>query len=329
MADRDYYDILGLSRNASADEIKAAHRKLVRKFHPDANKNDPNSARKFAEVQQAYETLSDPERRTRYDQFGHAGPGVGVPPGGDYSGAGYGQADPFGPGDHFGADEFDPREYGFNPAAGQQQPGAFGDIFDQLFGERGAFGRGRRQRREPEEANLGDIEYPVTLTFQQAARGHTLPVQINRGNRTDTVEVKIPSGVKTGSRVRLRGRGGRGPTGPADLFIIVNVADHPYFKREGNDVLVEVPLSVYEAMLGAKVAVPTLDGPETLNIPAGVNSGTRIRMKGRGIKRATEQGDQFVVVKLVVPRSLDEADRETIESLARKHPVNARADVKW
>lgn len=316
---RDYYEILGVKRTATADEIKSAHRKLVRKYHPDANKNDPTAELKFREVQEAFETLSNPDRRKNYDTFGHAGPGMGMPPGGDYSGHGYPHGDPFNePGD-FDFSEFDPREY--------QGQGGFSDIFGQLFGERGAFGRGRRPRTASD--NLGEIEYPVTLTFDQAVRGTTLPVQINRGNRTETIEVKVPSGVKTGSRIRLKGRGGRGPEGPSDLFIIVNVKDHDYFRREGNDILLDLPLSMYEAVSGIELRVPTLEGPETIKIPPGVNSGTKIRIKGRGVKRGSEQGDQFVVVKIVVPKSLSVEDRQLLEEIARRNPINARGDVKW
>ncbi len=328
---RDYYDILGVRRGASADEIKSAHRKLVRKYHPDANKHDPSAEQKFREAQEAFDVLSDPQKRQQYDTFGHAGPGAGIPPGGDYSGYGYGAHDPFHADPHDIPDElhgqmphgFDPREF--------QQGGGFSDIFGQLFGDRGAFGRGRRQSasRQTGEDDMGGVEYPVTLTFHQAARGTTLPVQINRGNRTDTVEVKIPPGVKSGSRVRLKGRGGRGPHGPADLFIIINVTDHPYFKRDGIDILLDVPLSMYEALLGTQIQVPTLDGSDTINIPAGVNSGTKIRIKGRGIQRGNEIGDQFVVVKIIVPKTLSATDKQLIQEFADRHPVNARGDVKW
>lgn len=316
---RDYYEILGVKRTATPDEIKSAHRRLVRKYHPDANKHDTTAEHKFREVQEAFETLSNPEKRRNYDTFGHAGPGAGMPPGGDYTGHGYPHGDPFNePGD-FDFSEFDPREY--------QGQGGFSDIFGQLFGDKGAFGRGRRPRTSSHD--LGEIEYPVTLSFEQAARGTTLPVQINRGNRTETIEVKVPSGVKTGSRIRLKGRGGRGPEGPSDLFIIVNVTDHPYFRREGNDILLDVPLSIYEAMIGTELSVPTLEGPETIKIPSGVNSGTKIRIKGRGVKRGSEQGDQFVVVKIVVPKMLSAEDKFLLDEIARRHPINARADVKW
>ncbi|HQY87390.1 MAG TPA: J domain-containing protein, partial [Tepidisphaeraceae bacterium] len=259
-------------------------------------------------------------KKRNYDTFGHAGPGAGVPPGGDYTGYGYQHSEPFGEHGDVDFNEFDPRDF-------QGGQGGFQDIFGQLFGEKGAFGRGRRPRGASE--NLGEIEYPVTLSFDQAARGTSLPVQINRGNRTETVEVKVPAGVKTGSRIRLKGRGGRGPDGPSDLFIIVNVTDHPYFRREGNDILLDVPLSIYEAIRGVELSVPTLEGPETIKIPGGMSSGTKIRIKGRGVKRASEQGDQFVVIKIIVPKSMSTEDKQLLEEIARRNPVNARADVKW
>lgn len=310
---RDYYEILGVSRSASADEIRGAHRRLVRKYHPDANKSDSSSTRKFQEVQEAYDVLSDPEKRKQYDQFGHAGPQPNM----------HEQAAP-GYGNPYGAysEEIDPSDF---------QGGQFADIFEQLFNKKGPFKRGRRAPGAAEdfEQPSGQVEYPINLTFEQAARGTTLPISINRGGRIESVDVKIPAGVKNGSRVRLKGRGAIGPNGPGDLFVIVQIQEHPYFRREGLDVVLDVPISLYEALLGTTVTVPTLDGRVTITVPPGTNSGAKLRIKGAGAHRGAERGDQHCVVKILVPRKLDPTDIAAIEMVRQKHPIDARSDVKW
>jgi DnaJ-class molecular chaperone len=337
MAKRDFYDILGISRTASADDIKKAHRKLVRQYHPDVNKNSAGAEEKFKEAQEAYDVLSDPQKRRNYDQFGHAG--VGAAPG---------AGRPGGPG-------FDPFSEAFRNARGGQSAGrnyswrvdpnvdvedfggggseAFSDIFEQLFGGRGGArgaGPGRpRATPRPSAARGADVEYPVTLTFAQAARGTTLPLQINREGKLETIEVKIPPGVKDASRIRIKGRGQQSHGGAGDLYIITRVTPHPYYRREGLDIYLDVPISLYEALLGTKVTVPTLDGDVTLTIPPGTSSGAKLRIKDRGIERASEKGDQYVVIKIVVPKTSDEEDRKLIEQLAARHPVDARADIKW
>jgi len=357
MANRDYYEVLGVSRTASAEEIKKAHRKLVRQYHPDVNKNNPAATEKFKEAQEAYDVLSDPSQRATYDQFGHAGVGANVGTGGrpgSPGGPGGPGGDPFdsfrrgrpgrsgaytwqgGPG--VTVEEFDPSDF----AAG----GPFSGVFEQLFGRgmrgeggpgagpgggpAGATGRGGRSGRRSAAPPPGtDVEYPVTLSFQQAARGTTLSLQLDRGSSKETLEVHVPPGVKDGSRVRIRGKGEQTGGTPGDLFIITRVANHPYFSRDGLDVVLELPVSIYEALLGAKVTVPTLDGPVTLTVPPRTSSGSKLRIKGRGIFRGEEKGDELVAIKIIVPRELDEEDRKTIEKLAQKHPINAREDVKW
>jgi len=351
MAKRDYYDILGVARGASADEIKKAHRKLARQYHPDMNKNNASATERFKEVQEAYDVLSDPEKRKAYDQFGHAGVEGGVG-----AGAGGAGGDPFEAfrrgsgrgggngrrqwrsGPNVTVEDFDPGEFG---------GGNFADIFEQLFGSRGgagaaggpagfgrrgASGRGGAGRMGPTEPARGeDVEHAVTLTFAQAARGTTLPLQISRDGKVETIEVKIPAGVKDGSRVRIKGRGqqvsGGGESG--DLYIVTQVHPHPYFRRDGLDILLDLPVSVYEAMSGTKVEVPTLEGPVTLTVPPGTSSGAKLRVKGRGIQRGDEKGDQLVVVKVIVPKNLDDEAKELLSKLEAKAPVNARADVRW
>ena len=335
MAKRDYYDILGVSKTASADEIKKAHRKLALKFHPDRNKDNKSAEEKFKEIQEAYDVLSDQTKRANYDQFGHAGVGGGGPNGANPYEAfrraqgGAGGRTTWRPSPGVSVEDFDPSQFG---AGG----GDFSEIFDQLFGARGGaaaggFGRGGTRGRVRTPAPRGqDVEHGVTLTFEDAARGKTLPLQISRGpGHSETIEIKIPPGVKDGSRIRIKGRGEQTGGEPGDLFIITQVLPHPYFRREGLDIYIDVPISLYEALLGTKVSVPTLDGPVTLTIPPGASSGSKLRIKGRGVERGAEKGDQYAVTKIIVPKSLDEQDQKLIKELETKHPLNARADVKW
>ncbi|MDB5172769.1 MAG: DnaJ protein [Phycisphaerales bacterium] len=334
MAKRDYYDVLGVSKTASADEIRKAHRKLALKYHPDRNKNNKETEERFKEIQEAYDVLSDASKRTNYDQFGHAGVGAGPPPP---------NGDPFRraqqQGGRGGYNQWRPSP-GVSVEDFDVGSGDFGDIFEQLFGARGAggaggfrsgptTGRGAPRGRRAEPPRGQDIEHPVTLTFEQAARGVTIPLQISREGHIETIDVKIPAGVKDGSRVRIKGKGEQTGGEPGDLYIITHVTPHRYFRREGLDIHLDLPLSMYEALLGTKVTVPTLDGQVTVTIPPGTSSHAKLRLKGKGIERAGEKGDEIVITKIIVPKNLDEEDRELIRELEKKHPINARADVEW
>jgi DnaJ-class molecular chaperone len=298
------------------------------------NRDNPKAAEKFNEVQEAYDVLSDAQKRKNYDQFGHAGVGGAAGAGGDpfeafrRSQQGRGQGGPRtytwstgGPG---GATVED-----FDFDLGN---GGMGSIFEQLFGARGGGGAGGARGGRARGGGMprgADVEHPIALTFEQAARGTNLPLQINRDGKLETIEVKIPAGVKDGSRVRIKGRGEQTGGEPGDLFIITTVQPHPYYRRDGLDILLELPISMYEALEGTKVTVPTLDGPVTLTIPAGTSSHAKLRIKGRGIFRGDEKGDQFVVVRVVMPKHLDEEDFKHIAALAKKHPLHPREDVKW
>lgn len=319
MAKRDYYEILGVSKTASADEIKRAHRKLVRQHHPDVNKDNKSADGKFKEMQEAYDVLSDEQKRKSYDQYGHAGAN-----GDPFANMRRGQAGARSGRSSSGNSGFDPRD--FSGAGGTTD---FSDIFDQFFGQgaggtQAGKGRGRPRAERPAQRGA-DIEHNVTLNFDQAARGVTLPLQINRDGQLETIDIKVPAGVKDGSKVRLRGKGQHITQGEAgDLYIITTVRPHDFYRRDDLDVLIDVPVSVYEAILGAKVAVETLDGQVTVTIPPGTSSGAKLRIKGRGIFRGDDKGDQLCLVKIIVPKELDEASQSLVKQLQEKAPVNAR-----
>jgi curved DNA-binding protein len=331
MAKRDYYDILGVARGASADEIKKAHRRLARKFHPDVNKDDPQAADRFGEVQEAYDVLSDNEKRATYDRFGHGGFAAGGAPGagGDpfesfRRGAGAGSGAPGGFGG-FRVDDLDPAD------VEELRNGQFGEVFEGLFGSAGPFGRRARQQRPapgeyatearsrpPRQQDL-NVEVPVSIDFEQAVRGTT--VRISTPGQSEKVEAKVPAGVKDGQRVRLRGRGQRSGRTTGDLILVVGVRPHAYYRRDGLNILLDAPISVWDALLGGKLEVPTLDGPVTLTIPPGSSGGQKLRIKGRGVPKGDEQGDQLVQLRLVTPKELPEAAREELERVRDLAPV--------
>ena len=286
------------------------------------NKNNKGAEDKFKEVQEAYDVLSDPTKRTNYDQFGHAG--VGVDPGDPFrraQAAGRtGGRTQWRAGPNVSVEDFD-----------GNGAGGFSDIFEQLFGQTrgGSRGRGRQQPAPPPQRGA-DIEHEVTLTFMQAVRGVTLPLQMDRDGTRETIEIKVPAGVNDGSRIRLKGRGQGNLGNAGDLFIITRVLPHDYFRREGLDIFVDLPISVYDALLGAKVDVPALDGSMVqMTVPPGTNSGAKLRLKGRGIERGEEKGDEFVIIKILLPKGLDADDEESIRKLAVKRPIDMKAATKW
>lgn len=327
MAKRDYYNVLGVSRDATADQIRSSYRKLARKYHPDVNRDDPKAEDKFKEVQEAYDVLSDKQKRAAYDQFGFAGPGQAGGPGA----AGW-QAGPGG-------------SYRRTWATGGGMPGVegfeFGDLGDlfEMFGgaaaagqrgARGGAGRGRARRGGPTRG--ADIEHEEQISFEESAHGTRREVVLRSPAGEQKLSVKIPAGINDGARIRLAGKGQPGPGGESgDLLITVRVQPHAYFKRQGLDVLVELPLTAGEAALGTKVRVPTLTGKVELTVPPGTSSGARLRLRGLGVKneRAGEQGDQYVIARIVLPRTLDEESRRLIGEFDARNPMNPRKDLGW
>jgi len=352
---KDYYRILGISKNASQDEIKKAYRKLARKYHPDLNPGDKTAEQKFKEINEAYSVLSDEKKRAEYDQFGTS---------------------PFGA----GGQGFE----GFRGYTGQEtfDFGGFADIFSDIFGA--------RTKAEPHYAKGQDLLMGLELSLEEAFSGVTKPITFNRevpckvcngtgaesskvcedcngtgtlktqkgffkmsqvcsscggtgrkvtkvcnscggrGNvfQTETVKVKIPAGADTGSRVKLRGMGGAGIGGgpPGDLLIEITVRPHRIFKRKGDDIYLDLPVTFAEATLGAKIEVPTLDGLAAVTIPPGTQGGQRLKLSGKGMPspKTGRRGNQYIDVKIMVPKNIDNKAREKIREIEALYIENPR-----
>ena len=319
MAKRDYYDILGVSNSASEADIKRAFRRLAKKLHPDQNKGDKASEAKFKEVQEAYETLSDKEKRARYDQFGHAGAAQGFDPG-------RGSGAPFG---HGGVpvDFRDIADF-FNVSFHTQgSRGGHSSFFD-------SFGGGRPPSQTTKNpSTTRNIEYVAILSFEQAIRGTTLDLEISAPSAgKQQLSVHIPAGVRNGQKIRVRGKGmpGRGRKPPGDLFVVCSVQPHPYFLRQEDDIYLTVPITIIEATLGAKVDLPTLDGERTVTIPRGTPSGTKLRLAGMGVANPKEKtrGDQYAVIKIIPPKRLSAEQRDLLKRFAVASNTSPR-DGLW
>jgi curved DNA-binding protein len=314
---RDYYETLGVSKSASADEIKSAFRKLARKHHPDVAKPKEKQAaeEKFKQINEAYEVLSDPEKRAKYDQLGENWnqPGGFQPPP-DWGSGGMGGGFRRHPGGNGGGVEF---EFGGT---------GFSDFFEAFFGGgrgQSAFGGGFGRRQAAPERGL-DVEADIMVTLEEALHGSTRQVSLRRSDsdKVETYQVKIPRGVHEGQRIRLAGQGEPGARGgtKGDLFLRVRLARHPDFSVEGNDLIHETTLEPWDAVLGAEIEVPTLEGQRRLKIPPGTQAGQRFRLRGRGMPNAAGgRGDLYVMVQIRVPKKLSEAERKIWEQLARLH----------
>ena len=346
---RDLYDVLGIVRSASADEIKSAYRKLARQYHPDVNKTKDAPA-KFNEVQEAYEVLSDVEKRKMYDQFGHAG--IGAQAGGQTGSPYGGQRWPY---SSAGGDPesgtYTWSNIGGRPSGSGGSPGGdfdMGSIFEEIFGGAGGSagtsgasggsggsgargGFGARAKARSKNAKGRDITHDITVDFLTAARGGSERLRIDRGGSSQTIDVTIPAGIADGTKLRVRGAGApsSGTGGAGDLILTVNVGAHPIFRREGLDVLLDLPLSITEAALGKTLSVPTLSGTADVTIPPGTSSGQKLRLRGQGMKStAGDVGDLYVVAKIVAPKTLSDDDKETLRQLGERLP-SPRTGKEW
>ncbi len=381
---QDYYEVLGVSRDAKADEIRKSYRKLARKHHPDLNPGDKAAEERFKKVQEAYDVLSDSKKRQVYDQHGFYSDNM--PPGGPSPGGGA-----YDPGMGFGG--FDFSDYvnqtgGAGTDRGAAGSSQFRDIFSQFFGGRG----GDRAAAGPEKG--ADLEYGLNIDFWESIRGTQVRLNIVRqetcetcggggsvggattvcpecdgtGNVTqmagamkfsltcprcdgkgrlrnvcptchgdgrlskpDAVEVRIPPGAQSGSRLRVAGKGNAGrSTGPAgDLYITVRVTPHPFFGREGDDIHIQIPVTVSEAGLGAKIEVPTIDGRALLKVPQGTQNGQKFRLREKGVMNArkNKRGDEIVEVVIQAPKAQDERTRELLRELSQANTEDPRKEI--
>jgi len=326
---RDYYDVLGISKKASAAEIKSAYRRLAKQFHPDQNPDNKEAEKKFKEAQEAYSVLSDEKKRAAYDRFGHAAASGGFPGGGGGPG---GQTYTWNneTGEPIDlenlADMFDfSSMFGGTPRQGGGSP------FDAFFGGAGRSGRTRQTRSTPPPPPA-DVEYPVSLTFERAVRGTKLDLDLKIGGREpQRITVKIPPGVRQGQKIRVRGKGTPGRHGQrdGDLYVVVSVQPHPYFERDDDNILLTAPVTVAEATLGAKIDLPTLDGTRTVTIPPGTPSGAKLRLAGLGVEHGSngKRGDQLVIVKIVPPKRLSPEQKEAMERFAKQDSTNPRGEI--
>jgi len=384
MAKKDYYQILGVKKDAKADEIKKSYRRLARKYHPDVNPNDKASEDRFKEVQEAYDVLSDEKKRKVFDKFGYFNENLDPDA-------------PFGAGAAAGggAPGFDFSGFDFSGGGSRSGSGgsSFRDIFSDLFGGGGVQPEPEPPRAMPRRGR--DIEMPLALSFEESFTGLTTNITVNRSEqcsrcqgagdtggpvvtcstcsgtgqvmrsggrlqfsqacpdcegtgrrrtpcslcngkgvtpKTEQVKIKIPAGVDTGSRVRIpkRGHGGRLGAQPGDLFILTNVGKHKHFTRKGDNIYVTVPITVPEAALGTRIEVPTVEGRAQLKIPANTESGQKFRLRERGfpsLRNPSLRGDQFIEVKISLPRVISEETKEVLKQFEKLNPENPRKAI--
>ena len=293
---RDYYEVLGVGKNASDDEIKKAYRKLAIKYHPDKNPGDKEAEAKFKEINEAHDVLSDKQKRARYDQFGHAGVGGA----GSASGNPFAGGNPFGQGGTF---NYGGQTFSFDFG------GAGGSVFDDILGSMFGFGGSARRPRRG-----ADYQTTVTLTFEEAIFGTTEKVTVEGKD----LKVKIPAGIDDGMSVRIKGKGGPAPEGgtePGDLYVRVRVKPHKHLTREGAIVLSEERVSMVDAALGCEIEVETVDGAVTMKVPAGTQSGTPFKLSGHGVpfRADGDRGPQIVTIIVETPKNLSKKQKELLE----------------
>jgi DnaJ-class molecular chaperone len=333
MAD-DFYKVLGVSRDASAAEIQKAYRDLARKYHPDLHPDDKDAKKKFQEVQAAFDVLNDQAKREQYDRYGSSFESAGAGgPRATWSWTG----GPGGPGGPGGQAAGGPDEVDLNQIFGERFDGGgfggLGDIFGQFRQAKGGRKKGAGAARRG-----ADLATEVEIPFTTAVTGGEAQLSVNRGSgETETIVVKIPAGIEEGKKIRLRGQGeqppGKGGT-PGDILITIHVGTHPYFSRHGNHLDVKVPVTLAEAVLGAKIEIPTPRGTIVMRVPPGTSSGRKLRAKGRGVAaKGADPGDLFAEILIVLPPTLDDSSKELIRQFdaqtSHGAPQNPRGDLHW
>ncbi|HTU24424.1 MAG TPA: J domain-containing protein [Pirellulales bacterium] len=327
----DYYKTLGVSRDASSAEIQKAYRELARKYHPDLHPDDKDAKKKFQEVQAAFDVLNDQAKREQYDRYGSSfeSAGAGGGPRATWSWTGQPGAGP-GRGGPAGAEDFD---FSQIFGGGGEAPGGFGDIFSQFRQARG----GKKRGAAAAAKRGADLATETEIPFVTAILGGEVQLSIHReSGEIETIVVKIPIGIEDGKKIRLRGQGepapGRGGT-PGDILITVRVGTHPFFSRRGNNLDVKVPVTLAEAVLGAKIDIPTPKGTIVLRVPPGTSSGKKLRVKGLGVApKGSDPGDLFAEILIVLPHAIDDEARGLIRKFDEQTGQagqNPRSDLDW
>jgi len=316
----DYYKTLGVRRDASQADIQRAYRELARKYHPDLNPDDKAAKSKFQQIQNAFDVLNDPEKREMYDRYGSTFEGAR---GGAYTGG------PFGAGaGGVRFEDFDLSQI-FGEPFGAESAGGFGDFFSRFR----RAGGGPQRAASAGRQRGADIRHEIQIPFQTSVTGGEVQISVQRRTgKTETISVKIPPGIEDGKKIRIRGQGEPGPRHgtPGDILLTIRVAPHPVLQRRGNHLLLQLPVTLAEAALGAKVDVPTPRGTVSLRVPPGSSSGTKLRVKGHGVTpKSGPPGDLLAELQIVLPKDLDEKDREAIRELAGRHHEDPRAGLKW
>lgn len=323
---QDFYQLLEVDKHASPAEIQKSYRRLARKYHPDLNPDDKSAQQKFKEIQGAYDILSDPDKRAMYDQFGPDSQQVG--------------GSPFTGGRHPGG--FKPEEFGPGPQPDNEGGfvfGTFEDLFKQ-FGGTGAKWSGARGGAQPKAAATrgSDLRTELAVPFQAVVLGGTAALNIVRGGKEETIKIKIPPGVTSGKKMRLRGQGHPGINGGpnGDLIVLLHVAPHPNFKRNGSNLELSLPITLKEAVLGTTIDIPTPNGMVSLKIPPGSSSGRRLRVKGHGLLSSSEPpGDLYVELQIRLPDQLMNSDKrspqliETLDQLESMYRPPVRSHIQW
>ena len=322
---KDYYKTLGVTKSSSKDEIKKAYRDLARKYHPDMNPDNKDAEEKFKEIQEAYEVLHDDQKRQQYDTFGSTGFSSQQGGGPGFSGS-YTYSGNIPSFEEIFKDIF---SYSGSPGGSyRQQTRGRSDPFNDLFGN---FGRGAGTSSQKPK----NTQHEITIDFNTAINGGTKDLTINsrdtRGKqKSEKLSVKIPPGVDTGSKIRVNGKGEQVGNKRGDLILKVKVQPHKIFRREKNNIVIDLPITFYEAAIGTNVDVPTIDGKAQMVIPPGVQNGSKLRLKNKGVKniKTGKTGDQYVIIKIVMPDKIDKNVLEKMEDIKSNNPYNPRKEFE-